>query len=199
MLSFLGEPWNLFEGQGCWLGCSALETTVLVFAWCCILLYEVCIQSLSGCKDLGKSFEVLCIRCYLPCFYHQGLVGCCLPYGGQVNLCFQGRNNGFDGSLSGCQDPILWPGFSRHSTCSPCAGCILFNIIFTYVKISDVTQNFSFGRMIQKSQYKCKLYLTKYSNCNIQVNHNTSVISITGLYNKLTVMILVIPFLASNM
>lgn len=105
------------EGQSCWLGCSDLATTVLMFAWCCVLLYEVYVQSLFGWNDLGKSFEVLYIMCYLPCFYPQGLVACCPPCGGQVSLCSPCRNTGFDGSLSGCQSPILWPGFSGYSTC----------------------------------------------------------------------------------
>ena len=41
---------------------------------------------------------------------------------------------------------------------------------------------------ILKSQYRSKLYLTKCSNCNIQINHNASVIS--SLYDMLTVTLL---------
>lgn len=60
---------------------------------------------------------------------------------------------------------------------APHAEDILFNIKFTYVKIFDVIQDFylvEWYSNIQKSQYKCKLYLAKYSNYNIQVNHNTN-------------------------
>lgn len=67
---------------------------------------------------------------------------------------------------------------------APHAEDILFNIKFTDVKIFDVIQDFylvEWYSNIQKSQYKYKLYLAKCSNYNIQVNHNTNVISITGV------------------
>ena len=46
---------------------------------------------------------------------------------------------------------------------------------------------------IQKTQQKCKLHLTKYSNCKAQFNHNTAVIPVTCLYNLLTVRTLGVP------
>lgn len=42
-------------------------------------------------------------------------------------------------------------------------------------------------------QYKCKLHLAKYSNCKIQVSHNTDVIPITNLSNILSVTMLASP------
>lgn len=52
---------------------------------------------------------------------------------------------------------------------------------------------------IQKSQYKCKLYLAQCSNRKIRVNHNTNVISIIGLYNMLTFLMLAVLSLGINM
>lgn len=46
-----------------------------------------------------------------------------------------------------------------------------------------------------KSQLKCKLHLAKYGNCNIQFEHNNNVISVSGLYNMLTTVILDVPSL----
>jgi len=39
----------------------------------------------------------------------------------------------------------------------------------------------------------CKLRFTEYRNCTVELNHNRSVIPVTGLYNTLTVETLDIP------
>ena len=56
--------------------------------------------------------------------------------------------------------------------------------------ISDLAELYKIYCIIQ---YKCKVYLVKYSNGNAQSNHNTNVIPITWLYNMLRVMILGVP------
>lgn len=60
---------------------------------------------------------------------------------------------------------ILWPGIFRHSTCES----VRFNIKFTYLMTVDVSWGFWFIRVIQnmlKTQYKCRLYLAKSSDCS---------------------------------
>lgn len=67
----------------------------------------------------------------------------------------------------------------------------IFNIKFTSLKIVDVTWYFWFNRVIQKkTQYKCKLHLAKYSNCNIEFSHSTNMIPITDLCNMLSITML---------
>jgi len=67
------------------------------------------------------------------------------------------------------------------------------NIKFTYLKIADARCSFCFIRLIQniqKQPHKRKLHSAKYSNYNIQFNHNTNLILITGFYTVLTVAML---------
>lgn len=87
------------------------------------------------------------------------------------------------------QSNTLWPVYSRIQ----CVKTVMFKIKFTYLKILDVTWDFWFGRVIQnirRTQYKSKLHIAKYSSCNIQFNHNTNGILITGLYDVLAVIML---------
>lgn len=51
------------------------------------------------------------------------------------------------------------------------------------LRVSPTGFSVSVVQNILEKQYKCKLYLVKCSNYNIQFNHSTSVIPITGLYN----------------
>lgn len=82
----------------------------------------------------------------------------------------------------------LQPGFFRYST------CVGYNVYirFTYLKIF-VTWDFWFNSNTMKTQYKFKLRLGNYSNCNIQFDRHTSVILIPSLCDMLTVMMLGVP------
>lgn len=90
--------------------------------------------------------------------------------------------------MRSCQNPILCDQVLLNI---PHMEGAIFNIKFTYLTILDVTWDFWFFRVIQnilKTQYKCKLHLAKYENCNTQLYHNTSVIPTTDLCNMLTIM-----------
>lgn len=68
---------------------------------------------------------------------------------------------------------------------APLVEGVMFNILFVYVRTDDVTQDFWFGSVIQnilKTQCKGNLHLGKFTNCNTQFSHNTSVIPITSLW-----------------